>query len=451
MSEQSLTIKLQTNVLVAYFTHIMRTHTFMSMHMSRIALMGAVVAVATLGLLSVALPAQAQVTPTVTGVVRDTGNNATSTVSVGAMIHLRATVASSTSSTSPSGTADFIRYNGTICSGTGTTFESNTTLAGGIADSDPIEATAGGMSFRVHYDGQGDMFSQATSSCVALSVNQFNPSLALTLSSTTIYAGSSVYASSSLSNASSSADGTVMYRIYSNNTCTNLYESGGTKTVTNTSVPNSNSIQFNTPGTYYWQGVYSGDENTLAATSTCANAVLNVLATSTATSTTGDGSIRGTVYNDLNKNRSMNAGEPGLSGFTVWLFKLPVKHFQPSYAFRSTVSDGNGDYAFNDLPDGTYRVELKEQKENGWNQNTPDYKSLVISNGTDLTDKDFGNASTTNNGGNNGNGGNDNGNNNNFWWFIRGILFEAGGNGSTSDFLDINKNFFQNLFGGWNR
>src|SRR5258705_11272425 len=41
------------------------------------------------------------------------------------------------------------------------------------------------------------------------------------------------------------------------------------KTVTNHLVPDSNGIQFNSAGDFFWQAVYSGDANNNGATSTC--------------------------------------------------------------------------------------------------------------------------------------------------------------------------------------
>jgi uncharacterized repeat protein (TIGR01451 family) len=61
----------------------------------------------------------------------------------------------------------------------------------------------------------------------------------------------------------------VTYSVYSDNSCTNKVADGGTVDVTNGSVPNSNDVTFNTPGTYYWQASYSGDTNNEPAVSTC--------------------------------------------------------------------------------------------------------------------------------------------------------------------------------------
>jgi hypothetical protein len=65
-----------------------------------------------------------------------------------------------------------------------------------------------------------------------------------------------------------------------------LYADGGTKTVTNGVVPDSNSVTFNSAGTFYWQASYSGDANNLSAKSTCTSEQLIVRRILTAISTT---------------------------------------------------------------------------------------------------------------------------------------------------------------------
>jgi hypothetical protein len=51
----------------------------------------------------------------------------------------------------------------------------------------------------------------------------------------------------------------VTYTVYNDNQCTLGARVAGTVTVTEGVVPNSNSIIFDTAGTFYWQAVYSGD------------------------------------------------------------------------------------------------------------------------------------------------------------------------------------------------
>ena len=57
------------------------------------------------------------------------------------------------------------------------------------------------------------------------------------------------------------AGGTVTYTVYTDNIVhARVRASAGTKTVTNGVVPDSDALTFNTAGTFYWQAVYSGDD-----------------------------------------------------------------------------------------------------------------------------------------------------------------------------------------------
>jgi uncharacterized repeat protein (TIGR01451 family) len=102
-----------------------------------------------------------------------------------------------------------------------------------------------------------------------LSIGQASPTIATTLSESAGSHGDKVHDSAKLSGATGHAGGTVTYSVYSDSSCTTKVADGGTVTVTNGSVPNSNDVTFNTPGTYYWQASYSGDTNNQPALSTC--------------------------------------------------------------------------------------------------------------------------------------------------------------------------------------
>ena len=78
-----------------------------------------------------------------------------------------------------------------------------------------------------------------------------------------INTGTSVHDSATISGATANAGGTITYKIYSNNTCSNLVAdvTPANNTVVNHVAPDSNSYQFNSAGTFYWQATYSGDAN----------------------------------------------------------------------------------------------------------------------------------------------------------------------------------------------
>jgi hypothetical protein len=258
------------------------------------------------------------------------------------------------------------------------------------------------------------MYASLDSACVSINATQTAPTISLSLSANSVQAGSYVYAIPNLVNETSNASGTLQYRVYSNNTCSTLALNAGAKTVTNGATPTSDSWQFVTPGTYYWQVAYSGDAINQAATSSCTGTVLTVVATSSTPTTTPSvpGTISGTVFNDLNKNDKQDSGEAGLAGWTIWLHKAPAtstnnwlvkmlrKHdFYNDPIVATATTDANGNYSFGNLGAGTYFVE--ENTMTGWKQTSSDTKIVLTASKTSA-DVDFSNiqkvASSTNNG-----------------------------------------------------
>jgi hypothetical protein len=183
------------------------------------------------------------------------------------------------------------------------------------------------------------------------------------------------------------------------------------KIVTNGATPNSDSWQFITPGTYYWQVAYTGDTNNVAATSSCSGAVLTVVATSTATTTPpagGPSTISGNVFNDLNRNDVRDGSETGLSGWTIWLHKATDATSTPWWKkilkkhdgyndpiVATATTDSNGNYSFGNLGAGQYFVEQSLMK--GWKQETPDKKVTLTASSSSATVNfaDFNKSATT--------------------------------------------------------
>src|SRR5687768_2826290 len=66
------------------------------------------------------------------------------------------------------------------------------------------------------------------------------------------------------------------------------------------------------------------------------------------------GSISGTVFKDVNSNGSLDSGDPGISGVTVYLDIDASSSITP--ADTTTTTDTNGAYTFSSVADGTYSI-----------------------------------------------------------------------------------------------
>jgi uncharacterized protein (DUF2141 family) len=95
------------------------------------------------------------------------------------------------------------------------------------------------------------------------------------------------------------------------------------------------------------------------------------------------GTVSGTVFQDTNDNGVLDAGEPGLAGWTVDLEAVGGS------TQLSTVTDASGNYSFSDLPAGTYSIH--EVVQAGWMQTTANPPDITVTGGSNFTGIDFGN------------------------------------------------------------
>ncbi|MEK7264040.1 MAG: SdrD B-like domain-containing protein, partial [Bacteroidota bacterium] len=113
------------------------------------------------------------------------------------------------------------------------------------------------------------------------------------------------------------------------------------------------------------------------------------------------GSVSGMKFNDANANGVKDAGEVGIAN---WKIKISgMKN-------DSTVTDANGNFAFNTLVDGNYTI--SEVQQSGWQQTfpvSPSTYSILISGGNNMTGKNFGNTQFSSISGNVFNDANNNG------------------------------------------
>ena len=125
--------------------------------------------------------------------------------------------------------------------------------------------------------------------------------------------GSTVHDSATLTGATLTAGGTISYKIYSDSACTSTFASGGTKTVATGVVPDSNGIQFNTAGTYYWQAAYSGDAGNSAATSPCQSGQLQIAVPSA--NVASQATVTASTENSANGQLAVKAVDGVIDGF----------------------------------------------------------------------------------------------------------------------------------------
>jgi hypothetical protein len=183
-----------------------------------------------------------------------------------------------------------------------------------------------------------------------------SPTIATTLSSTSVPVGSKVHDSAALTGATANAGGTVTYSAYAGaNTCTGTDLLASVKTVTNGIVPDSAEITLNTAGTYSFQAVYSGDANNSGATSDCTTEQLVVTKAQPTVATTQD-----LIPND-NFILSGGVGTP-TGTITFKLYAPSDATCAGTAAFTQTVDvNGNATYsttntgAFHATTTGTWR------------------------------------------------------------------------------------------------
>jgi protocatechuate 3,4-dioxygenase beta subunit len=93
--------------------------------------------------------------------------------------------------------------------------------------------------------------------------------------------------------------------------------------------------------------------------------------------------IAGQKFNDRNGNGSLDAGEPGLAGWTIQL-----DNGANGSVDATTTTDASGNYSFTGLGPGTYRV--REVQQTGWTQTTANPADVTPTSGTNST-ASFGN------------------------------------------------------------
>ena len=191
-----------------------------------------------------------------------------------------------------------------------------------------------------------------------------NPGITTSLSASTGVIGDTVHDSATLSGSTATAGGTVTYTVYTDSACSQGAQSAGTKTVTNAVVPDSDGVQFNSAGTFYWQAVYSGDGNNAPATSVCTSEILVISPNSPALVTSlSDTSILNT--GSVTDTATLSGATSGdTQPITISVYSgtgsgaCVVANFVTS-ATATPATSGNGNYSatFSGLTAGHYEFQ----------------------------------------------------------------------------------------------
>ena len=202
------------------------------------------------------------------------------TVGIGGSVDDTATLAGS--GASAGGTVTYDVYSGASCAGLVATLGPVTVTNGVVPNSpDWTPTNAGTDYFVASYSGDANNApSESGCAAEAVTVSPNAPTVSTQLSLTTVTLGGTVYDAATLAGATTSAGGTVTYRVYSGATCSGLITTLGPLTVTNGSVPNSPTWTATSAGTYYFVASYSGDANNTAAVSGCGAEPILVTTTS---------------------------------------------------------------------------------------------------------------------------------------------------------------------------
>ena len=99
------------------------------------------------------------------------------------------------------------------------------------------------------------------------------------------------------------------------------------------------------------------------------------------------GSISGTKYNDLNANSRPDGGDFPLPNWQIYLDINNNNRLDTNEP--SSITNGQGNYIFANLPAGTYQV--REVQQPNFRQTTPNPAPINIASGTNVTNINFGN------------------------------------------------------------
>jgi hypothetical protein len=98
--------------------------------------------------------------------------------------------------------------------------------------------------------------------------------------------------------------------------------------------------------------------------------------------------IKGTVFNDANKNKIIDAGEPGMAGWTLYLDKNSNGTLDKGEI--TAVSDSKGAYRFFNLVAGSYRINIIPSSKYTTTTPSGGFHTVTLGAGATVSNKNFG-------------------------------------------------------------
>jgi uncharacterized repeat protein (TIGR01451 family) len=211
------------------------------------------------------------VQPTATTTLKNAADDSTidpPTVPYGSSVYDTTTLGNLVDGKTPTGKVQYTFFTNGDCSGTGSSAGLVTLNADGTVPNSSTEGplSAGDYSFEAQYLSENDpnYSDSEVSACEPFTVLKKSPTVSTQLSESTGNVGDSVHDSATIADATTDAGGSISYAVYSDSECSVLVAdlTPADNTVVNGVAPDSDPYTFNSPGTFYFQATYSGDNNT---------------------------------------------------------------------------------------------------------------------------------------------------------------------------------------------
>jgi len=170
------------------------------------------------------------------------------------------------------GTVTYSLFSGSTCSGT--PLQSKIVTISSPPTIPPSPAftinVVGSYSLEASYSGDATHTASSSACEIPLTVTIATPTVSTSLSSSPIAAGGSVIDSATLAMATSTAHGTMTYQVFFGPLCTVQIDSSTGAVANGIAQPSKAFSDFNSKGVYYFDAIYSGDQNNLGpVTSSC--------------------------------------------------------------------------------------------------------------------------------------------------------------------------------------